>query len=500
MLKKSIMIQGTTSDAGKSVLCTALCRIFTQDGYHVNPFKAQNMALNSYTTYDGHEIGRAQAVQAEACNQPASAEMNPLLLKPTSDRRSQIILNGQIYDTLNASDFYKQKESFRSHILDAFHALQDKSDIVVLEGAGSPAEINLKQHDLVNMSMAQSSDSPVLLVADIDRGGVFASLYGTVSLLTPEERARVKGFIINKFRGDPSLLQDGLRQIEALTGIPVLGVIPHMELHLDDEDSVVDFAKFTRNPPDADLDIVSIRLPYMANFNDINPLLLEPKIRFRFIEPIDTLGTPQLIVLLGTKNSMEAARVLHETGMVHQIRTAYQNGSCIFGICGGFQLLGRALFDPHHHEGDTDFQPGIGLFDLSTQFGSKKYTGMVHSVDQMFGLPIKGYELHQGCSIDYQEETPFAFLGERKDGAIHHDRRVAATYLHGIFDNGGFTRSYLNMVRNHHHIPAHDGPLVDYVAFKHDEYDRLARVVRQHIDLPAIYRLMSLSKHTTKKR
>lgn len=490
MQNKRIMIQGTTSDAGKSVFCAALCRIFTQDGYDVNPFKAQNMALNSYTTYDGEEIGRAQAMQAEACKKIPSAEMNPLLLKPTSDRRSQIILNGHVQDTLNATEFYAQKETYRNDILTAFRALQNKSDIVVLEGAGSPAEINLKQHDLVNMAMARASDAPVLLIADIDKGGVFASLYGTVSLLSREERARVKGFIINKFRGDPALLQDGLRQIEELTGIPVLGVIPYMDLRLDDEDSVVDFSKFTRNPPDADLDIVGIRLPYMANFTDINPLLLEPHIRFRFIEPIDTLGTPHIIVLLGTKNSMEAARTWRESGMFHQIQAAYKKGSWIFGICGGFQLLGKGLYDPDHQEGNTDFESGIGLLDVSTHFGKKKYTGMVHGIEQMFGQSVQGYELHQGYSIDCKEK-PFAHLNGREDGALHRDGRISATYLHSIFDNGAFTRAYVNRVRSHFHIPTYDGPLVNYHQFKDEQYDQLADIVRQHVDLPRIYQLMS---------
>lgn len=490
MKQKSIMLQGTASDVGKSVLCAALCRIFMQDGYRVNPFKAQNMALNSYTTIDGHEIGRAQAMQAEACHQKANFRMNPLLLKPTSDHRSQIILNGQAIETIDAAEFYQKKESYRSSIINAYHELEKESDIVVLEGAGSPAEINLIKHDLVNMSMAKASNSPVLLVADIDRGGVFASIYGTVALIPPEDRARIKGIIINKFRGDIRLLQDGIDQIEELTNIPVLGVIPYIKIQLEDEDSMVNLEKFTRNPPDAEIDVVAICLPYMSNFTDIAPLSMEPRIRFRFIQPENVLGTPDLIILPGTKNTIEAARTLQKSGMSDQIHRAYQHGSSIFGICGGFQLLGKRLLDPEHLESNYNETEGLGLLDIDTKFGHEKYTGLVHTKDHLFQLPITGYELHHGYSIYGSNIKEFTNINGRLDGAIAHNGRVVGTYLHGIFEKGIFTRSYINHVRSLHNVSPYNGHFIDYPHFKEEQYNLLADHIRKHLNMEQIYHIL----------
>lgn len=368
-MAKSIMIQGTTSSAGKSFLTAALCRIFAQDGYRVAPFKSQNMALNSFITEEGLEMGRAQVMQAEAAGVKPSVRMNPILLKPTGDTGSQVIVNGEVRGNMTAREYFALKRSLFSDVMDAYHALAADYDILVIEGAGSPAEINLKQDDIVNMGMAARADAPVLLCGDIDRGGVFASLYGTVALLSPEERDRIRGMIINKFRGDQSILNPGLTELERLTGKPVVGVVPYLPLELDDEDSLTE--RFQRPAHRGLLDVAVIRLPRISNFTDLNPLSCVEQVSLRYVHSAGELGEPHLIILPGTKNTMEDLRWLRQCGLEAAICRHAARGGAVMGICGGYQMLGRSLRDPDGVEAGGQMR-GMGLLDAETVFLAKK--------------------------------------------------------------------------------------------------------------------------------
>lgn len=368
-MAKSIMIQGTTSSAGKSFLTAALCRIFAQDGYRVAPFKSQNMALNSFITEEGLEMGRAQVMQAEAAGVKPSVRMNPILLKPTGDTGSQVIVNGEVRGNMTAREYFALKRSLFSDVMDAYHALAADYDILVIEGAGSPAEINLKQDDIVNMGMAARADAPVLLCGDIDRGGVFASLYGTVALLSPEERDRIRGLIINKFRGDQSILNPGLTELERLTGKPVVGVVPYLPLELDDEDSLTE--RFQRPAHRGLLDVAVIRLPRISNFTDLNPLSCVEQVSLRYVHSAGELGEPHLIILPGTKNTMEDLRWLRQCGLEAAICRHAARGGAVMGICGGYQMLGRSLRDPDGVEAGGQMR-GMGLLDAETVFLAKK--------------------------------------------------------------------------------------------------------------------------------
>ena len=348
-MAKCIMVQGTMSGAGKSLLVTALCRIFTQDGYSVAPFKSQNMALNSYVTADGLELGRAQAAQAEAAGIPCDVRMNPILLKPSSDTGSQLIVMGEVRGQYDAKEYFRMKRALIPEIMKAYNSLAEEHDIIVIEGAGSPAEINLRQDDIVNMGLAELVNAPVILAGDIDRGGVFAQLYGTVALLQPEERKRVIGTVINKFRGDVELLRPGLRQLEELTSLPVLGVIPWMKIDIDDEDSLAPRLEKTEMAG-RPLDIAVIRLPHVSNFTDFSPLEEHPAVGVRYVNRVEQLGKPDLIILPGTKNTMGDLRWLREAGIAEEILVLHEAGTAIIGVCGGYQMLGRSLSDPENAE------------------------------------------------------------------------------------------------------------------------------------------------------
>ncbi|MBO7690936.1 MAG: cobyric acid synthase, partial [Clostridia bacterium] len=362
---RPIMVQGTMSGAGKSLLVTALCRIFTEDGYRVAPFKSQNMALNSYVTKDGHEMGRAQVVQAAACGKEPDVRMNPVLLKPSTDTGSQVIVNGEVLSHMPAQDYYAYKKELIPAVLEAYESLAAENDIIVIEGAGSPAEINLRQDDFVNMGLAALVDAPVLLAGDIDRGGVFAQLYGTVALLEPSERERVKGLLINKFRGDVSLLGSGLAQLEALTGVPVLGVIPYLRLHLDEEDSLAPSLgqKAALRP----VDVAVLRLPKISNFTDFAPLEHHPVLGLRYVESADELGSPDLVILPGTKSTLADLLWLRQTGLEAAVQKLAARDVPVLGICGGFQMLGEELADPDCVETETPTTVrGLGLLPLRT--------------------------------------------------------------------------------------------------------------------------------------
>jgi adenosylcobyric acid synthase len=494
---KSIMVQGTGSTVGKSILCTALCRIFIQDGYVVNPFKAQNMSLNSGITPEGLEIGRAQIMQAEAARQFPSARMNPILLKPTSDRKSQVILHGRVYQDLDAVDYYAVKPRLKAEIERSFAELAVVSDIVVIEGAGSPAEINLNRDDFVNMGMAAIADAPVLLVGDIDKGGVFAAIYGTVMLLDEAERARIKGVIINKFRGSYELLEPGIKLLEERINIPVLGVIPYFELNIEDEDSVTEWEKFS-NPGDADLDIAVIKLPYMSNFTDFNVFRLYEDVKMRFVENPDKLGRPDLIILPGSKSSIADLGFLRDKGMAEKIVESHKLGSYIFGICGGYQILGLEIIDRQTVESTLEKVEGLGLLETVTEFQAEKTTTLCEGQDRVFQSSLQGYEIHMGetrpLRAGYQ---PFATICIRNgidvtvnDGAISLDRRCYGTYIHGIFDNTRFTRDFLNLIRTDRGLPPVNEYPEDYRKYKNRQYDELAKVVRRHLDIDKIYQII----------
>jgi adenosylcobyric acid synthase len=493
---KSLMIQGTGSSVGKSVLCAALCRIFTQDGYNVNPFKAQNMSLNSYITPEGLEMGRAQVMQAEAAGQIPSVQMNPILLKPTSDRKSQVIFKGVVHANMDAVEYFAFKPQLKTEIRRIHRELERRSDIVVIEGAGSPAEINLNHEDFVNMGMARLARAPVLLVGDIDRGGVFASLYGTVRLLERAERRRLKGLIINKFRGSFELLEPGLRMLEAKLKIPVLGVVPFFQLDLEEEDGVAAWDQWGGNP-DGALEVVVVRLPYMANFTDFNALKRFDDVRLRFVKDPAKLGRPDLVIIPGSKSTIGDLEYLRRTGLAARIQTFRRAGGYIFGICGGYQMLGMEVNDPGRVETFARQSAGLGLLPVVTEFKAVKTTSVSMGVDLLFQTPVRGYEIHMGETRMVGVAEPLLELEQRngravrvRDGAVSPDQKVYGTYLHGIFDNSRFTRAFLNEIRRFKGLGARDDYPSDYWQYKEEQYDRLAGIVRENLDLAKIYAIL----------
>lgn len=489
MKNKSIMLQGTASNVGKSLICTALCRIFTEDGYNVNPFKSQNMSLNSYITAEGGEMGRAQVAQAEACYKLPHTDMNPILLKPSTDKKSQIILNGKVFGNMKAMEYFKFKPNLKPEIEKTYKRLSDRSDIVVIEGAGSPAEINLKENDIVNMGMAEIANAPVILVGDIDKGGVFASLAGTIMLLTEEERKRVRGIIINKFRGDISLLKSGLVQIEEITGVPVLGVVPMVDVDIEDEDSEADFIKYSKNKT-GNVDVVVIKLPYISNFTDINALALEKNVNIRFVNNYEELENPDIIILPGTKSTMNAVKFLKEKNLFYGIKEAYKNGAFVFGICGGYQLMGKAIYDEYLAESEQKFAEGLGILDIETYFDREKTTVLSNGVENIFGEVVKGYEIHMGTEKKGANVKGFINFENGSDGAVSENGKAMGTYLHGIFDNGKFTRKFVNMVRREKGVEEYNEDIVNFSDYKESQYNKLAKIVRESIDMEKIYSIV----------
>jgi len=496
-MKKSIMLQGTASSVGKSILTAALCRIFTQDGYKVAPFKSQNMSLNSYITYEGHEIGRAQAMQAEACKKAPSFRMNPILIKPTSDCKSQIIVQGVVHDQMEATEYFKFKSKLKDMIKDNFEALHNENDIVVIEGAGSPAEINLKQDDIVNMGVAKMTNSPVILIGDIDKGGVFASIYGTIMLLDEDERKMVKGVIINKFRGSLELLKPGIKMLEDLINIPVLGVIPYFRHNLEDEDSALDWNKYEENV-DGDLEVAVIKLPRMSNFTDFNAFKLHRDVRLKFVDINESLGTPDLVIIPGSKSTVEDLGLLREAEMDQQILTAHSKGSYIFGVCGGYQMLGKTIKDPFMVESSLEEIEGLSLLPVVTTFAKEKTTTLSEGIVNTFGAEVRGYEIHMGQTELEKDALPLIKIIKRNglnhydsdDGTVNKERTVFGTYMHGIFDNSHFTRELLNRIRVARGQEEFNENIEDYYEYKEGQYDKLANVVREHIDMDAIHRMM----------
>ena len=499
-MKGTIMVQGTASSVGKSVLCAALCRILKQDGFKAAPFKSQNMALNSFVTADGLEMGRAQVSQAEAAGLAPQVEMNPVLLKPTSDQGSQVIVMGKAVGNMKAMDYMQWKEELLPVIDEAFAKLSGEHDVIVIEGAGSPAEINLRDKDLVNMGLASRLQAPVLLAGDIDRGGVFASLYGTVELLLPEERNLVKGLIINKFRGDPEVLRPGLGQLEDLVNIPVLGVIPYIHLNLDDEDSVTD--KFSNRSNDRALKIQVIQLPRISNFTDFNPLELHDDVNLTYIREPRELNSPDLLIIPGSKNTIEDLLHLKKKGWEESIRDYAASGGLLIGICGGFQMLGRKVLDPDGVESTEPEVDGFNLLPLNTIMAAEKSTRQVeaiwryrdHSFFSAMGEeePLTGYEIHMGRTEYHGVKHPvYLKTMEQWEGAVNVAGNVFGTYMHGIFDNFSWTNKLLNGLRRRRGLSEQDSTLPGtYQDFKEQEYDRLADLVRENLDMEQVYRII----------
>ena len=498
-MAKTIMIQGTMSNAGKSLLTAGLCRIFRQDGYRVAPFKSQNMALNSYITSEGLEMGRAQVMQAEAAGIEPSVLMNPILLKPTNDTGSQVIVNGEVLGTMSARDYFKYKKKLVPDIMKAFRALAEKNDIIVIEGAGSPAEINLKTDDIVNMGMAKMADAPVLLAGDIDRGGVFAQLYGTVELLEPEERNRIRGLIINKFRGDKTILDPGIEMLEEKCGIPVVGVAPYLDIQVEDEDSLTE--RFDRDQETGLIDIAVIRIPRISNFTDFNPLESIPGVSLRYVKHTSDLKNPDVIILPGTKNTMEDLRWLRESGMEALILKAADRGTLIFGICGGYQMLGETLSDPHGVEAGGSMR-GMGLLPMDTIFAEKKtrtqVTGRFLDLDgdyeTLSEVEFTGYEIHMGDSVRRNPAKPCTSVRDEVTGKEKTEgtftRNVCGTYVHGIFDKEETALALIRAAGKKKGVDVSRMEGVDFASFKEQQYDILAAELRKHLDMKKIYEIL----------
>ena len=495
-MAKAIMVQGTTSNAGKSFLAAALCRIFRQDGYSVAPFKAQNMALNSFITTEGLEMGRAQVMQAEAAGIAPSVRMNPVLLKPCSDTGSQVIVNGEVIGNMSAVEYFRYKKNLIPTVQKAYESLAAAHDIIVLEGAGSPAEINLKAEDIVNMGMARMAKAPVLLAGDIDRGGVFASLAGTMLLLEPEEKAMVKGLIINKFRGDKEILKPGLGMIEQITGVPVAGVIPMLHLDLDDEDSLSD--RLERKTAAGMVDIAVIRLPHLSNFTDFNPLQAIEGVGVRYVSAASTLQNPDLIILPGTKNTMSDLLWLRQSGLEAVIQKHAAAGGAVLGVCGGYQMLGRELHDPQgvEHGGSL---AGMGLLPVSTIFETQKVRTQVSGqigalsgvLQPLSGAHFTGYEIHMGrtdCVHPFAEIAAVnGQTAQKPEGNAVGN--VYGTYVHGLFDAAEAARGLIASLCQAKGI-AWDQAAVDMDAYKQRQYDLLADGVRQGMDMKLVYQTL----------
>ncbi len=491
---KVIMVQGTMSNAGKSFLVAGLCRVFMQDGYRTAPFKSQNMALNSYITKDGLEIGRAQAMQAEAAGIEPTVEMNPILLKPTSNVGSQVIVNGEVLGNMKAMDYYANKKQLVPEIKKAFEKLSGEYDIIVIEGAGSPAEINLKENDIVNMGMARIAKAPVLLCGDIDRGGVFASLYGTVKLLEDEEQSMIKGLIINKFRGDVEILKPGLQMIEEKTGIPVVGVVPLTPLDIDDEDSLSD--RLTHTGQKGGIDLAVIRLPHISNFTDFNVFERMDGVSLRYVGSAGELGTPDLIFLPGTKNTMDDLAWLRESGMETAVLRCAEQKVPVVGICGGYQMLGELLEDPDGVEHGGSMR-GMGLLHTKTVFSRAKtrtqIQGRVNTVSicgEFAGREVQGYEIHMGRTEKTGDCQETIYLEDgRLDGLSNPEGTVFGTYLHGIFDYGDLAAMTVSRLMRRKGIDPKNWHF-DPEEHKRREYDKLADLVRNSLDMKRIYEIL----------
>ena len=513
IMAKVIMVQGTMSNAGKSLIVAGLCRIFKQDGYRVAPFKSQNMALNSFITKEGLEMGRAQVMQAEAAGVEPVAAMNPILLKPTTHVGSQVIVNGEVLGNMSARDYFAYKKQLIPEIKKAFRELEKDNDIIVIEGAGSPAEINLRENDIVNMGLAELLDAPVLLVGDIDRGGVFAQLLGTLMLLEKTEKERVKGLIINKFRGDKTILDPGVVMLEERGHVPVVGVVPYMELSIDDEDSLS--SRFDRREEGL-IDIAVIRYPRISNFTDLSVLEQIGQVSVRYVDSVRDLHHPDMIVLPGSKNTMADLKWMRENGLEALIKKKAQD-TIVFGICGGYQMLGETISDPYQVESGGSMK-GMGLLPAATELKQEKTRTQVTgtfgeisgALSELSGKSVRGYEIHMG-STGYggsiadsenvrqpesrsDEKGYVCRIQNEADGSVKYDGifsgNVYGTYVHGIFDEGTLAETLVGILAERKGVVLDTGQMISYGQFKQMQYDKLADGLRESMDMEAVYAML----------
>lgn len=521
-MAKPIMIQGTMSNAGKSILAGGLCRVFVQDGYRTAPFKSQNMALNSYITEEGLEMGRAQVMQAEAAKIQPSVRMNPVLLKPSSDTGSQVIVNGEVQGQMSAVEYYCHKTEYIPAILDAYQSLAAEYDIIVIEGAGSPAEINLKENDIVNMGLAEMVDAPVLLVGDIDRGGVFAQIVGTIELLEQKERDRIMGTVINKFRGDKKILEPGLDMLVERTGKPVLGVIPYVHLDIDEEDSLSERLDSAKKA--ALLDIAVIRFPRLSNYTDMMALECMEEVSVRYVCKPDEFGEPDAVILPGSKNTVEDLLWLRQNGLETKILRHAEHGKLVFGICGGYQMLGEELVGRETPDGtewsdkemdhnartvSSESVRGLGLLPVRTVFHKEKtrtrvrgkFIGAAGLLAGLNGTELEGYEIHMGETQYTENGEPFLLLRnelneesagreQKADGAVRGN--IYGCYVHGVFDRPEVSGELVRSLLLQKGMDADQVQAPDMFRYKEQQYDKLADVIRENLDMQAIYRILGL--------
>ena len=502
---KSIMFLGTGSDVGKSVLAAAFCRIFRNEGYRVAPFKAQNMALNSFITPQGGEMGRAQVVQAEAAGIEPHVDMNPILLKPTSQMGSQVIVLGRAIGNFSAGSYYEYKEKLVPVVRGAFERLCSKNDLIVIEGAGSAVELNLKERDLVNMAMAEMADAKCILVGDIDRGGIFASLLGSYSLLESAERERIVGFIVNKLRGDPRLFEDGVKILQKRSGVPVLGVVPYFEdISLPEEDSVALGRRMAATRDRALPSAVRagvVRLPFISNYTDFDPFESDPRVDLVYFDRPSEIFGFDVVIIPGSKNTIEDLEALRKTGMADALSAFYKSGGVVVGLCGGYQMMGSVVRDPHGVESSIEVTPGLGLLDMETEMYPEKTTSQVEAgvISESLPFPgrreaLSGYEIHMGRSISGGLAKPLFKIVRRdgkpadiEDGLAQPDGRAWGTYIHGIFDNDGFRNMFIeDIARRSGKAVSSFSDSFSFRLRKEEQYDRLAEFVRNHVDVARI--------------
>lgn len=488
-----IIVLGTASSVGKSTIATALCRYYRKKGLKVAPFKALNISLNSYVTEEGLEMGRAQVVQAEACEIKPKAFMNPILMKPSANSKTQVIVNGKVYCTMDAYKYADLNKKLKEIVKETFDTFCKDYEVIILEGSGSCAEINLKETDIANMWMAKTSDADIILVADIDRGGVFASVLGTIMLLDEEDRKRVKGVIINKFRGKVEYFKEAMKQLEDMINIPVLGAMPYFDLDIEDEDSVTEKIRNSYKPG---LDIAIIRLPHMSNFTDFNALEIIDDVNIRYIEKYEDINEPDLIIIPGTKNTIFDLRAIKENGIFDKIKELNNKGTVVFGVCGGYQMLGKNINDINGVEGDITSETGFGYLNINTTFNSKKFTkqtsGSIIS-NNIFRMcndcNVNGYEIHNGdTKVDINDSTKIFIKSSSGDilGTINSEETVMGTYLHGVFDDNSFLKQFINSIKQYKGQKLIEDELIDYRKYKLSQYDKLLEIFEENINITRI--------------
>ena len=497
-MSKSIMFLGTASSVGKSTIATAFCRYFKNEGMKVAPFKALNISLNSYVTDEGLEMGRAQVVQADACEIKPRAWMNPVLLKPSGNMKTQVIVNGKVKCNIDSYKYRELNKELKEVVKDTYEEIAKEYELIVLEGSGSCAEINLKESDIANMHMAKASDSPVILVADIDRGGVFASVVGTIMLLDEEERNRVKGIIINKFRGNMESFKPAMKQLEEIINIPVLGAMPYFNLDIEDEDSVTERIS-NKISNCKGIDIVVIRLPYMSNFTDFNSLSRLENVSIRYVDKVQEIGDPHLVIIPGSKNTIDDIRFLKEKGLYSKIVSLEEKGTIILGICGGYQMMGNYIIDDLGVEGEKRVEGGFGFLPTTTNFNKDKITkqssGRIVSniIEEINNVEVSGYEIHNGETIVNNPNNIFIKLSNGEvAGAINDKGNAMGTYLHGIFDNGDFIKRFIKTLIIKNNIEEDYNEVSTYREYKLNELDKLSKVLEENIDMVKVKEILKI--------